>query len=366
MSEQQTENTTPNPASTAQQEKAQTWQPQKHNIITRLSLVVALIIAVLMICYAYKFPPFGMLGQSTENAYVRAKTTVISPQVSGYITEVVAQDFANVKKGDVLFRIDSRSYQQNLDQAKANLAVAEANLANNTQTISSAKAAILAKQASLNSAEVSLKKAQSDWNRMSKLVASNSISQMEADSYRSATDTAKANVETAKANIAIAQEDLKKAQVNAGVLQANVESAKASVELAQISLDHTQITAPENGRLSEVSGKLGQYVTAGSQLLYLVPEKIWVIAYFREKQMADVEIGKSMAIHTDMLPENFTGKITHIAPATGNDFSLISTDTTTGNFVKTPRWFAVKIEFDAGQNKLEKLASGMSVEVRVK
>src|SRR3546814_7767930 len=84
-------------------------------------LFIALIVGgVLVALYAWGLPPFSSAVQTTDNAYVRGKTTVIAPQVNGYIVEVTVQDYAQVRKGQVLARIDDRIYRQRVEQAKAN------------------------------------------------------------------------------------------------------------------------------------------------------------------------------------------------------------------------------------------------------
>src|SRR3546814_17459848 len=82
-------------------------------------LFIALIVGgVLVALYAWGLPPFSFAVQTTDNAYVRGKTTVIAPQVNGYIVEVTGQDYAQVRKGQVLARSDDRIYRQRVEQAK--------------------------------------------------------------------------------------------------------------------------------------------------------------------------------------------------------------------------------------------------------
>ncbi len=97
---------------------------------------------IFIVLYAWNLPPFHSRIQSTENAMVRGQVTLISPQLSGYVTEVPVQDFQQVKKGDLLVQIDDRIYRQRYDQAKAQLAVKKAELENNTQDRLSAEASI--------------------------------------------------------------------------------------------------------------------------------------------------------------------------------------------------------------------------------
>ena len=85
------------------------WSPKKKSFFN-LGLLIAL--------------PFTPTMQQTNNAFVKGQTTIISPQVSGYVTEVAVQDFASVETGDLLVKIDDRTFQQQLEQAQANIDVA--------------------------------------------------------------------------------------------------------------------------------------------------------------------------------------------------------------------------------------------------
>ncbi|MGA9221369.1 MAG: biotin/lipoyl-binding protein, partial [Pseudomonas graminis] len=107
---------------------------------------------VLVVLYAWQLPPFSSPIESTENALIRGQTTLIGPQLSGYVYEVPVQDFQWVKKGDLLVRIDDRIYQQHLDQGIAQLGVQKAALANNLQQRRSAEATIAQRQAAVANA----------------------------------------------------------------------------------------------------------------------------------------------------------------------------------------------------------------------
>lgn len=101
-----------------------------------------------------QLPPFSSPVESTENALVRGQTTIISPQLSGYVFEVPVQDFQFVKAGDLLVRLDDRIYRQHLDQSLAQLGIQKASLANNLQQRRSAEATIAQRKAAPKTASL--------------------------------------------------------------------------------------------------------------------------------------------------------------------------------------------------------------------
>jgi RND family efflux transporter MFP subunit len=263
------------------------------------SVVAALvgIVGVLLILYVWRLPPFTGGEEITDNAYVRGQTTILSPQVTGYIAEVLVQDYQEVKAGQLLVRIDDRIYFQQVKQAEAAQDNAKAN-----------------------------------YERSESLFQSKMVPQSTLDQNR-----------------------------------ATLEAAQAALELAKINLANTKILAPEDGRLGEVTARLGQYVAAGTQLTSIVPRKIWVTANFKETQMKGMEVGKEVSFTVDALNhKKFTGRIESLSPAAGSEFSVLKPDNATGNFTKVTQRIPVRIAIDPNQEGLDKLAPGMSVVVRVK
>jgi multidrug resistance efflux pump len=134
----------------------------------------------------------------------------------------------------------------------------------------------------------------------------------------------------------------------------------------QIDLENTVIRAPQDGQVGEIGARLGQYVTAGSQLMFLVPRVNWVIANFHEAQTAAMAPGQPAEIRVDALRgAKLTGHVERIAPAAGNEFSVLRPDNATGNFVKVSQRVAVRILIDPGQPLAQRLRPGTSVEARV-
>ena len=107
------------------------WHPPALRWPAVVAITALAVAALLAVLAAFDLPPFASSEEMTDNAYVRGRTTVIAPQVSGYVMAVTITDYAQVKAGQVLVRIDDSIYRARVEQARANLAAAIAALANN-------------------------------------------------------------------------------------------------------------------------------------------------------------------------------------------------------------------------------------------
>ena len=337
------------------------WSPNvsRKRLAGGLLILVAGVLAAL---YAWGLTPFGSGDQTTNNAYVRGQTTVISPQVPGYLLEVPVRDFERVERGQLLARIDAAPFRQRVLQGQATTAAQRATLANSRQNLRSGEAQIRLQDATVAGARAALEKAQADMRRINELVGAGSVSLRERDQARAALKQAQAGVQQAKAQRAIATEQVRSVEVGRGALEAQVEGANVAVELAKIDLSRTEVRAPRAGRLSEISARVGQLVSAGSQLMYLVPEELWVTANFKEAQTAKMAVGQRATLAVDALGgAELAGTVQSIAPAAATEFSLVKPDAGAGNFVKVPQRIAVRIALDRGQPLIARLGPGMSI-----
>lgn len=342
------------------------WRPPDKTRTTVIVIVVAAALAILAILYSWQLPPFSGGGEKTDNAYVRGRVTIISPQVSGYVTSVPVQDFSEVKAGQVLATIDDRIYRARVAQAEANVAAQQAALANSAQAQRSREVATDSQNAGIANAQAQLTRAEADMRRARTLAADGSISTRELDQTRAALLAAQASLQQARASRSIGTQDVRTVVVARAGLKAAVASAKAQLRLAQIDLDNTIIRAPADGQLSEVGVRLGAYVTAGTQLLSVVPHNVWVIANFKEAQTGEMAIGQRARFSVDALGgAELTGRIENLSPAAGSEFAVLKADNATGNFVKVAQRIAVRIAIDKGQSAAKRLRPGMSVEVRI-
>jgi multidrug resistance efflux pump len=342
------------------------WQaPRKSRLVTALIVLVALT-AILALLAAWRLPPFSGGNESTENAYVRGRTTVIAPQVSGYVVAVLVKDYDHVRTGQIIARIDDAIYVARVAQARANLSAQQAALANSRQAHAARTASLQGQVAGLGNAQAQLMRAKADMARVDDLVKDGSVSKRERDQTLAALRQAEAQVRQADAADQIARQDIRTVDVGRGGLEAQVQAAEAQLRLAQIDLAHTVIRAPEDGQLGEVGVRVGQYVTNGTQLFTLVPPDRWVIANYKEAQTAHMAPGQKASFTVDALGgARLKGHVERLSPAAGSEFSVLKPDNATGNFVKVPQRIGVRITVDPGQSLADRLRPGMSVETSV-
>jgi multidrug resistance efflux pump len=331
-----------------------------------LIILLLAIAALATVLYAWGLPPFASATVSTDNAYVRGRTAVIAPQVSGYVVEVRVRDYQRVRRGDVLARIDDRIYRARVAQAEAAVEARLADLANSDQARAARLAGLRSRGAELANARAQLQRAQADNARTEELSRQGWVTRRDRDRDLASLRQTEAAVQQALAGGEIARQDVRTVEVNRGALMAQVEAARAQLQLARIDLENTIIRAPEDGRVGEVAVRLGQYVTNGTNLLVLVPEELWVIANFKEAQTRAITDGQAVSFTVDALGgARLTGHVERVSPATGSEFSVLRPDNATGNFVKVPQRIGVRIRIDPDQPMAARLRPGMSVEARI-
>jgi multidrug resistance efflux pump len=351
---------------TASAAPAPQWHPSPRRPIVWVAIILVALGAILAVLGAWNLFPFSHDVERTDNAYVRGRTAVISPQVSGYVTAVTVHDYQNVAEGAVLVRIDDRLYRAKVEQARAALAAAQAALVNNQQAKASAEASLLGQVAAVASAQAQLVRAKADMSRADQLVSNGSISIRESDQTRATLAQADAQLGQARASQEVARQNIRSVDIGRAGLEAQVASARAQLDAALVDLEHTIISAPERGQLSEVGVRLGQYVTNGTQLMSLVPADRWVIAEYKEAQTAHMAVGQSASFTVDALDgARLRGLVQQLAPAAASEFSVLKPDNATGNFVKVPQRIGIRIAIDSSQPLANRLRPGMSVEASV-
>nr|WP_174505229.1 HlyD family secretion protein [Acinetobacter sp. Marseille-Q1620] len=363
----QEQNNTEKPSEPSKVHATPAAPPPSSKLIPTATRTLVLMFFVLLagigvIMWAWKIGPFNNAVQSTDNSYVKGKTTILSSQINGYVKEVSVIDFDHVKKGEILMRIDPTMYDQKITQAESGVDQAKNSLANQTQAIEQRKADIIAAKAKVDQAKATYELSVAQLKRYQELGNTGATSKSDLDKAAADAKNNLALLKQAEANVLVANQALKTAQVAESGLKAQVTSAHAQLDQAITTKDYSIISAPMDGQLGEVTPRVGQYVAAGTQLLYLIPKHTWVTANFKETQIADMKIGQKAWFTVDaMHHQKFYGRVEEISPAAGAEFSVLKPDNTTGNFTKVVQRISVRIAIDPDQKGLEFLRPGMSV-----
>ncbi|MEQ5843948.1 HlyD family secretion protein [Paraburkholderia acidicola] len=346
--------------------EASGWHPPKKSRLTVIIIVVLALCAIGVVLRAWRLPPFAGPFEDTNNAYVRGFVTTISSQVSGYVTSVPVDDFLEVKAGQILVTVDDRIYAARVAQAQANLEAQQAAFDNSAQSQRSRELATRSQDANIAAARAQQVRAEADMRRADALVKDGSLSKREYDQTRAALLAAQAALQQAVAGRSIGTEDVRTVLVARPGLKAAIDSAKAALRSAQVDLENTVIRAPVDGQLSEVGVRNGDYVTAGTQMMSLVPHFVWIVANYKEAQTHRMRPGQPVTFRVDALGDaELHGHVERISPATGSEFAAIKPDNATGNFVKVAQRIAIRISVDPGQEQAKRLRPGMSVETAV-
>ena len=298
--------------------------------------------------------------ESTDDAFIDARTVPVSAQISAAIVDVPVTDNQLVEAGAVLLRLDDRDYRAQADQAKAQMSQAQA-------SITSVEAQVAAQQARIEQAEKQTAQAQAaltfakqEDDRYQRLVKTGAVTVEQAQQYTSNFLQVQASFAAAERNESATRMQLPVLQAQRTQAEAQVEQARAALEQAETNLSRTTITAPVAGRIARLTAAKGVYAAVGQALIMFVPREVWVTANFKETQLRSVRPGDSVTIKIDAFPHHkFKGHVDSIQAGSGTAFSLLPAENATGNYVKIVQRVPVKIVFDEQPDIL--LGPGMSV-----
>jgi membrane fusion protein (multidrug efflux system) len=306
----------------------------------------------------------GRFQVETDDAYVAADSVLVSPKISGYLAQVLVQDNQSVRAGEVLARIDDRDYRTALDQARADVAAARADIDNLQQeieqqamTIAQARSLVAADQAAATFSDQQLR-------RYAELAHTGAGTVQAAQQYQADIQEKQATLAHDQAGIGVALKQTDVLQAQLAKARATLAQRQAAEHQAELNLSYTIITAPSDGTVGVRTLRVGQYVQAGTQLMALVPlQAVYVTANYKETQLTDVRPGQDVSIDVDTFPGSVVhGHVDSIAPAAGQEFSLLPPDNATGNFTKIVQRIPVKIVIDPHDPLAGMLRPGMSVE----
>lgn len=313
--------------------------------------------------YGWHYWTVARFEESTDDAYVKADSTIIAPKVAGYLRGVFVTDNQRVKAGDVLAKIDDRDFVVAVEQARADIAAAQAEVDNIGATIERQGAVIAQAKATVEVDRANLTFAEQDNNRYTTLARQGAGSIQRAQQATSTSNSARATLDRDMAALKAEEKQTSILQAQLARAKANLEHSRSVLHQAELNLSYTTIRAPVDGVVGDRSLRVGQFVQAGTQLMALVPlNEIYVVANYKETQLTYVRKGQAAELQIDTFPGvTIKGHVDSIAPASGQEFALLPPDNATGNFTKVVQRIPVKITLDVGGPLVGLLRPGMSV-----
>ncbi|MGE0004567.1 MAG: HlyD family secretion protein [Parvibaculaceae bacterium] len=361
----------PAPAVTAQKPSGSPpppRQPAKRKSGRRLALLLGGAIAVTAgSWFGYDWWTSGRFMVSTDDAYVGADFTAVSPRISGYVTTVAAGTNTPVKAGDPLVVLDDSDERLAVAAAETEISSQLAAIDRIDRQIDAAKTAVVQARASIISAQADLDLAGADLKRAQRLKKSDFVSAQSLEQANAKVEKAEAAMQTARAGLAAAE-------ANVAVLSAQrVEAERAldqdrnALTRKKLDLERTVIRAPFAGVVGNRNVQAGQFVSPGQRLLALVPlSRVYVDANYKETQLAGIHVGAPAEVSVDAYDDKpVVGTVESIAPASGAVFSLLPPDNATGNFTKVTQRVAVRIAIPSRVAAESLLRPGMSVVVSI-
>ncbi len=311
----------------------------------------------------------GRWLESTDNAYVQGDIAVLSARIDGNVIGIDVADNQRVAAGAPLIRLDPADWQARLDQARGTQAEARAASVTARQQVDAARVAIATAEASIASAQAELVRASAEAARSGTLAGAGWTSRQANDQAVADQRKAVAQSAAARAQRESATQALAVAQAEVIQAEAHEITTRAAEELAANNLSYTTLRAPFAGVVGNRAAQLGAHVAAGQNLIALapLPEQLYVVANFKETQLARMRPGQRVSITPDIAPDDvLTGHVDSLAPATGALFSLLPPENATGNFTKIVQRVPVKLVIDPGQGaRAGWLRAGLSVTAEV-
>jgi membrane fusion protein (multidrug efflux system) len=314
----------------------------------------------------------GRHQQNTDNAYVAGNVVQITPQVSGTVVAIQADDTDFVKAGQILVKLDAADASIALEQTEAQLAQTVREVRTLFANNSTLQAQVQLREADLSRSQTDLARALDDAQRRAPLVASGAIGKEEFQHAQAQANAAKSTVVAAQSAVTAAKEQLSASQTQTegtSVAQhPSVQRAAAKVREAYLALQRVELLAPTDGHIAKRGVQLGQRVQAGAPLMTLVAlNQLWVDANFKESQLQSLRMGQPAEMEADVYGTKvvYHGKVVGLGAGTGAAFALLPAQNATGNWIKVVQRVPVRITIDAKDLAEHPLRVGLSMDVSV-
>jgi membrane fusion protein (multidrug efflux system) len=287
--------------------------PQPGSKRKRALLILLVVVLIAGIGWALYYVLVGRWHESTDDAYVQGNVVSITPQATGTVVSIGADDGMKVTAGQVLVRLDPNDARVAYEQAVANLA-------NTVREVRGLYSAVNAGQADIRARQVAVQKARAD-------IARRSGPGRDRRRVGRGTGARARGTRLGEAALSASGEQLSRnrALVDATTIrnQPQVQAAASQLRTAYLNLQRSEILAPVTGFVAKRTVQLGQRVQPGMTLMTIVPlEQLWVEANFKETQLASMRIGQPVELNSDLYGSDvtFKGRLTSLGLGTAARF----------------------------------------------
>ncbi|WP_282343245.1 HlyD family efflux transporter periplasmic adaptor subunit [Pseudomonas sp. PS02288] len=321
-----------------------------------IGLALLVILAVLGVYLYHLF--YGRFHESTDDAYVNGNLVQITPQITGTVVSIGADDGDYVEQGQVLVRFDPSDSEVALQSAEANLAKTVRQVRGLYSNVDSYKAQVASRK-------TDVERARSDFQRRQKLAQGGAISQEELSHARDTLTSAQSALTSAQQQL-----DTNAALVDETNIASHPDVKAAAAQMRQAYLDEVRssLVAPVSGYVAQRSVQVGSRVQPGTPLMAVVPlEQIWIDANFKETQLRDMRIGQPVEVEADLYGSDvrYRGTVESLGVGTGTAFSLLPAQNASGNWIKIVQRLPVRIRLEPDNLKKHPLRIGLSTDVNV-
>lgn len=335
-------------------------------LITSVTGWVAGITVIALLCWGIHSIWGYYTYEQTNDAQVQEYVNPIISRAGGFIVAVKFEENQLVKKGDTLLLIDNREYVIQQAQTEASIQKEIALL----QVLES-KTHTLEKIAQSTKAKIDANKAkvwkqQLEYNRYEQLLKEESATKQQMENIQATLDVFNSELQSAQINYDASQSDIQDVEAQKQVVKAEIIRLKALLDRHKLDVSYTVITASYEGRMGKRTIEVGQMISVGEVLAFIVDNETdkWIVANYKETQVAKMSIGDSVQFIADAFPDKeFKGTIISFSPATGSSFSLLPPDNATGNYVKIVQRIPVRIKVEGNRQEIDVLKVGMNVNV---
>ncbi|CAB3723418.1 Multidrug export protein EmrA [Paraburkholderia phenoliruptrix] len=333
-------------------------QPANNGKRKRMMTLLVIVILIAAIAYGLYYFLVARFHEDTDDAYVNGNVVQITPQVTGTVVAVNADDTQTVKAGDPLVVLDPADARVALEQAEANLAPTVRQVRGLFADDNQYQAQVAQRQADLS-------RAQDDLKRRLTVAQTGAVSQEEISHARDAVKSAQAAVDAAQQQLA----SNRALTANTTIANhPNVQAAAAKVRDAYLNNARNTLPAPVTGYVAKRSVQVGQRVSPGTPLMAIVPlGGVWVDANFKEVQLKHMRIGQPVELTADVYGSSvvYHGKVVGFSAGTGSAFSLLPAQNATGNWIKVVQRLPVRIALDPQELEKHPLRIGLSMQADV-